>query len=405
MRVFIQTCWLLWLAPTSLLVGTVLSAQTTSQQSAPSLLQDATRMISAGKLNQAERELQSALRSTPGDYRALDLLGVVQVLEGKQAQAEALFVQVVKKQPDFAAGHAHLGLLYLQLGRPQDAVPELRKALLLDPDRTDAANALVHILQDQAQTAAQAGDWDNALALLTEARKYEPENADVQFEFGMVALRLSLEEDAIQAFQQTLKLRNHDALALYNLGRAFMELSKFDEARQQFAKYVEIRPEDPSGYCALGMTLAALERSDEARAQFELSIALAPTQTESYYRHGLLDLNSQDYAAATRDLRHVLDREPNNAVALTALGKVEFGQKHYAEAVPLLQQAISNADSLPEAHYYLGLTWARMGRKTESNEQLEIAARLEHEQSQRRRSVLRILEPGGPDKERSLSPK
>jgi tetratricopeptide (TPR) repeat protein len=93
----------------------------------------------------------------------------------------------VKKRPDFAAGHAHLGLLYLQLGRRQDAVLELRQTLLIDSDRTDAARALVHILQDQAQTAFESGDWDNALALLKEARKYGPDNADVQFEFGMVA--------------------------------------------------------------------------------------------------------------------------------------------------------------------------------------------------------------------------
>jgi tetratricopeptide (TPR) repeat protein len=384
-------------------MGTVLSAQTPGRQPVSSLMQDAAKEISTGKLDQAEKALESLLRSTPGDYRALDLLGVVRVLQHREIKGEELFSQVVKTKPDFAPGHAHLGLLYLQLGRTQDAVPELRQALLIDPDRTDAARALGHILQDQAETVSESRDWDDALALLKEARKYEPDNADVQFEFGMAALRLALQEDAIQAFQQTLKLRNNDALTLYNLGRAFMELSKFDDARQQFAHYVEIRPGDPSGHCALGMTLAALERSEEARAQFERSIALAPAQTESYYRLGLLDLNSRDYDAATQDLRHVLDHEPNDAAALTALGKVEFGQKHYSEAVSLLQQAISNADSLPEAHYYLGLTLARMGRKMESNEQLEIATRLEHEQNQSRRSVLRILEPGGADK--SLSPK
>jgi tetratricopeptide (TPR) repeat protein len=386
-------------------MGTVLWAQTPGRQPVSSLMQDAAKEISTGKLDQAEKALESLLRSTPGDYRALDLLGVVRVLQHQETKGEELFSQVVKTKPDFAPGHAHLGLLHLQLGRTQDAVFELRQALLIDPDRTDVARALGHILQDQAQTASASGDWDNALALLKEARKYGPDNADVQFEFGMAALKLALQEDAIEAFQQTLKLRNNDALTLYNLGRAFMELSKFDDARQQFAHYVEIRPDDPSGHCALGMTLAALERSEEARAQFERSIALAPAQTESYYRLGLLDLNSRDYDAATQDLRHVLDHEPNDAAALTALGKVEFGQKHYSEAVSLLQQAISSADSLPEAHYYLGLTLARMGRKMESNEQLEIATRLEHEQNQSRRSVLRILEPGGADKARSLSPK
>lgn len=179
-----------------------------------------------------------------------------------------------------------------------------------------------------------------------------------------------------------------------------MELSKFEEARQQFVQYVLVRPDDPSGYCALGMTLAALEHSQEAREQFERSIQLAPTQTESYYRLGLLDLESQDYGVASQNLRRVLDREPRNPAALTALGKVEFGQKHYPEAVSLLQQALAADHSLREAHYYLGLTFARLGRNQESSEQLEIAARLEQEESQHRRTHLRIAEPDSPADQR-----
>jgi tetratricopeptide (TPR) repeat protein len=280
------------------------------------------------------------------------------------------------------------------MGRPQEALPQLREAIRIDPSRSDAAGALVHILQDQSQTAVDAGDFGKALALLNEARGYAPDNADVQFGFGVLALRLSLQQDAIEAFQKTLQLRKNDPLAFYNLGRAFMGLSKFEDARQQFAEYVKIRPGDPSGYCALGMTLAALERSDEARAEFKRSIELAPTQTESYYRLGLLELQSGELEAASQHLRQVLDREPTHGPALAALGKVAFEQKHYTEAVLLLQQAIVTDSTMREAHYYLGLTFARLGRKPESEEQLEIATRLEHDEAEQRRIVWRISDPG-----------
>jgi tetratricopeptide (TPR) repeat protein len=257
-------------------------------------------------------------------------------------------------------------------------------------------DALVHILQDQSQAAVDTGDLEKALALLNEARGYAPDNADVQFGFGSLALRLSLQQDAMEAFQKTLQLRKNDPLALYNLGRAFMGLSKFEDARQQFAEYVRMRPDDPSGHCALGMTLAALERSQEARAEFERSLELAPAQTDSYYRLGLLELQSRELEAASRHLRQVLDREPTHVPALTALGKVAFEQKHYAEAIPLLQQALVSDNTMREAHYYLGLTFARMGRKPESEEQLEIATRLEHEEAERRRNVVRISGHGPP---------
>lgn len=280
--------------------------------------------------------------------------------------------------------------MYLQKGRADDAIPQLREALRIDSARTDALNALVQTLRSQSQSAATAGDSARSLALLREARNYAPDNPDVQVEFGSAALQMSLWEDAIAAFRQTLSLRQNDPIALYSLGRALLGEWKFEEARQQFARYVEVRPDDASGHCALGMTLAALENTKEAREQFERSIALAPEQTESYFRLGLLDLNAKALDEAATNFRHVLTSNPKHALALSGLGRVAFEQKRYADAIDLLQRAIASDDSLREAHYYLGLTFARVGRQEEANSQLEIATRLEHDEAQQRRTGLRI---------------
>ena len=346
--------------------------------------------MTEGKLTIAETDLQSALRTAPDDYRALDLLGVVRVLQHNDSEAEQLFLRAIQKKSDFVPARAHLGLLYLQQGQTVQAASQLRQAVRIDPSRRDASDALVHILQVQARAAVDTGDYAKALPLLTEAETYAPENLDLRFELGTVELQMSLLDDAIANFNRILKLRPNDSLALYNLGRAFMGLSRFEEARQQFAGYVEALPEDASGHCALGMTLAALERIPEARQQFERSIALAPEQTESYYRLGLIDLDAADLDHAAANFRQVLSRDSSHAGALAALGRVAFEQKRYPEAIDLLQRAVAAQDSLREAHYYLGLTFARLGRKQESEAQLQIATRLEHEEVQRGRTVLRI---------------
>jgi tetratricopeptide (TPR) repeat protein len=179
------------------------------------------------------------------------------------------------------------------------------------------------------------------------------------------------------------------------LGRAFLGEWKFEDARQQFARYVEARPDDASGHGALGMTLAALESTQEAREQFERSIVLAPEQTESYFRLGLIELNVKDLDEAATNFREVLTRDSKHAGALSALGRVAFEQKRYSDAIDLLQRAIASDDSLHEAHYYLGLTFVRLGRKEEADSQLQIATRLEHDEAQHRRTVLRIQDGEG----------
>jgi tetratricopeptide (TPR) repeat protein len=370
-------------------------AQVPKPHANESQLQNAARAMTAGKLGLAEKDLQLALRTVPEDYRALDLLGVVRVLQRRAPEAEQLFLRAIRQKTDFAPAHAHLGLLYVQNGDADDAIPQLREAVQMDPTRRDASDALARILQDNARAADESRDYPGALAWLAEAEKIAPENPEVQFELGTVELQMSLWEDAVGAFERVLKLRANDPLALYNLGRAFMGLSRFQEARQQFARYVEAHPDDAAGHCALGMTLAALEQVPEARQEFERSIDLAPEQTESYFRLGLLDLNAKALDEAAANFRQVLTRDPKHAGTLCGLGRVAFEQKHYDVAIDLLQQATASDESLREAHYYLGLTLVRAGRKEEADRQLQIATRLEHDEAQQRRVVLRIQDGQG----------
>ena len=377
----------------ALLVATPIAAQNPGLSNSDPMLQDAGRDLASGKLTKAEEELQWILARSPENARALDLLGILRAQQQRNSEAEELFEHSIKSGRDFASPHIDLGLLYVQMGESDKAVAQLEEGLRLAPERSDAANALASIFREQARNALGA-DLEKSLSLLLRARKVAPENPDVQFDLGMVELRMSLLPDAVDAFQQTLKLRDNDAPAIYGLGRAYLQWAKFTDARQQFEKYVTLRPNDASGHYGLGMSCAALQLAPEARTEFEKSIALAPVQTESYFRLGLLDLDAQDYASAEKNFQHVLDRDPHHAGALAAMGRVKLETKRYDEAADLLQQAIASDASLREAHYYLGLTYARLGRKEESDQQLQIATQLEKEATEKQRTVFKILNPG-----------
>jgi tetratricopeptide (TPR) repeat protein len=368
-------------------LSSLICATQVAKDSILSLLQDAAQAMTAGNLSRAETDLQSVLRSAPSDPRALDLLGVVRVLQHREPEAEKLFLRALQESSNFAPARAHLGLLYVQQGRIEEALPQLREAVRIDPARLDASDALVRILQDQANSATAAKDYPRALASLTEAAKYAPHNPDIPFALGTIHLQMSSWDDAVKAFQRTLELRPNDPVATYDLGRAFLGEWKYEDARQQFATYAALRPRDASGHCALGMTLAALELLADARKEFRQSIALDPAQTEAYFRLGLIDLDSKDLDEAATNLRQVLAHDPKHAGALSALGRVTFQQKRYPEAVDLLEQAIATDNSSHEAHYYLGLAFARMGRNKESDDQLRIATRLEHEEAEHRRTA------------------
>jgi tetratricopeptide (TPR) repeat protein len=360
------------------------------------LIKDAAEAMAAGNLPKAETELKTVLAESPNEYRALNLLGIVRAQQHREPEAEQLFKQAIEQKPDFVSAHVDLGLLLVQTMRQDDAVAEFKEALRLDPDRNDARSSLLEIWRAQAKDAVQSGNLEKALALLIQARKVAPQDADVGFEFGMVALRMSLLPDAVEAFQQVLTLRKDDPSALYGLGRAQIGLNKFQDARESFEHYVQLRPKDASGHYALGFALQALQQTAEARREFGKSVELQPVQTESYFQLGLMDLDDKNLESAGARFSRVLERDPKHAGALTGLGRVEFQRKEYEKAVDLLQRAIASNSSLREAHYYLGMSYARLGKKDDSEKELQAASQLEHEEVEKHRVVIKILDSSDP---------
>ena len=358
-----------------------------------SLIRDAAEALANGDLAKAEVELQTVLRTDPADYRALNFLGIVRAQQGRNHEAEDLFHQAIQRKPDFASAHVSLGMLYIQMNRPADAVAELQHALKLDPGRSDALAPLLNVLRSQARDAIKAGDPEKALALLIQARSAASKDPGVLFDFGMVALRMSLFPDAVQAFQDLLAERKDDPTALYALGRAQIGLSKFQEAYASFERYVQLRPTDASGFYALGVILTALQKNAEARVQFEQSVKLQPQQTEAYSKLGLLDLEDNQLDDAARQFEQVLKHNPSHAEALAGMGELEFRRKNYTVASDLLQRSIAGDSSLREAHYYLGLTYARLGRAADSSSELQKATELDREDLDRHRTIFRLLTP------------
>ena len=356
------------------------------------LLREAGQSILAGDLQTAEAKLQSVLATDPTEYHALNFLGVVRAQQHRETEAEALFQQVIAEKPEFAGVRVNLGLLYAQTKRDEDAASQFQEALRLDPSRSDARSALVSSLRTQARTSVEAGNLEKGLALLLRARKESPQDPDVIFEFGMTALQMSLLPDAIQAFQDALAIRKNDPNVLYALGRAQIGLAEFSQAKASFEQFLQVRPHDASGHYAMGLVQQSLQQTAEARLQFEKSVQLQPLQTESYFQLGLMDLEQKQLEDAATRFERVLKRDPKHAGALFGMGRIAFERRDYSNAVPLLRRAIDSDASLRQAHYYLGLAYARLGRKDDSDKELETASSLDSEEVEKHRMVLKILD-------------
>jgi len=95
----------------------------------------------AGRLAQAERLYREVLRENPDNPDALHLLGVVAMQVGKPEASVQLIADAIEAQPDIAAFHANLGRAWQALGQTEKACNALQLALELAPDARASSGA------------------------------------------------------------------------------------------------------------------------------------------------------------------------------------------------------------------------------------------------------------------------
>jgi tetratricopeptide (TPR) repeat protein len=72
--------------------------------------------------------------------------------------------------------------------------------------------------------------------------------------------------------------------------------------------------------------------------------------------------------------------------------ELQFNRKQYEFARTSLERAIALDPNFAKAHYHLSLTLARLGEKEAAAREAELAVKLEREQKEQRRVILRLLE-------------
>jgi len=371
----------------------IVTAQTLLQnQDRVMRIRAAGELILKGDVDRAGTELEHILQEDASEWRAMNLLGIVRVQQHRTEEAEQLFQDILRQNPQFVGAHVNLGRLYAETKRNDLAAEQFQQALAIEPGRKDAIGALTNIWRSEAASALHDNEKDKALSLLLKARQLNPGDPDIAYEFGMVALRMSLYLDAERAFREVLEVRKEDPNALYAQARANMGLGKFAEAAQIFQQYVLLKPADPSGHYGLGLALAATQKTDDARAEFKRSAALQPQQTEAYVQLGKLDLQQGEPEKAATLFTKALQRDANHQEALAGMGRVEFARKHFAAAGEFLKHALQTDPPSREAHYYLGLVYARLGQANESAEELAIATKLDRQELDQQRVLFRVVD-------------
>ena len=268
----------------------------------------------SGRFAEAEQIYRQVLKVEPDQFDALQLLGLLLHQKGESAAGAELVARAVSADPTNPAVCNNLGEIYRKLGRLVEAEAAFDMALASDPNFADAHYNVGILLHNQGQIVGARACYERALAIrpdfavahnrlglafaeernLAAARacfiralELTPERADVHLNLGNVQKDMGMLEEASASYRKAIALRPEFPEAINNLGSALRELGRLDEAIATFKSLVALRPEMVIAHSNLAAALNEKGDLEGCRAHCEQALLLDPESAEAHYNLGL----------------------------------------------------------------------------------------------------------------------
>jgi tetratricopeptide (TPR) repeat protein len=183
------------------------------------------RFLQAGDLRNADRELASALRLSPGFYPAEAAAGYVDLARKDPKSALDRFDRALAGDARSASALDGRGRALVALGREAEAVAAFDAAVAADPSLSDVrrqAEVMKFRLDERnlasARDLTRAGKFDEAARAYRDAIASSPDSPFLYRELGGVERQNGDMPAALESFRKALSLDPSDAASLAQIG-------------------------------------------------------------------------------------------------------------------------------------------------------------------------------------------
>jgi tetratricopeptide (TPR) repeat protein len=276
------------------------------------------------------------------------------------------YKKAISLQPSSDA-YNELGLAYMALKQYANGVAAFQQGIRLKPDDPTLRLNLGYVYIQMKQ-------YENAISSLREAIRLKPDYAFAINGLGLAYHGLEQYSEAVAAFQQAVRLAPNEAPYLSNLGRTYVEMGRKEEAIQVRQALQKL---DPGGAKKLDEMIALFPQDDDLLLDTGEVFTLedlkdAPLARRLFRRVIVLNKDPESVARAYRLIGDTYKEQQKNEKAAGA----------YQQAVAFYQKAIRLKPNSADAHFGLGSTYAKMGRKQEALQVHRTLQRMDRKQAQ-----------------------
>jgi Flp pilus assembly protein TadD len=179
---------------------------------------------------------EDVLAKSPNKSRPLCNLGVALSHVGRYNEAISLLTRAVSLKPDYVEAYNNLGAALIDAKRPDEAVTVLEKAISIKPDYPEAYYNLgrIYLLYHQ--------DGNTAIHLFMKAIMLKPTYVDAYVNLGATYNRMGRFNETVRLLEEVKGLIADRADCHFNLGVAYAALGNTSAARRELEMLVEFDP-------------------------------------------------------------------------------------------------------------------------------------------------------------------
>lgn len=323
-------------------------------------LQQAMRLLQAGRSDDAERMLANLMQQFPDDGDVLALLGLAFAQRNENQRADELLAKALSLNPGNLTARLNHAKVLTRLERWPDVATATTAILSQRPDHAEARRLRGQAFAELKRGAEALADLDtvvtdNIAALMMRAKlRYAADRAgDAVADYdrvialvpahwealnnrGIALEALQRYGDALSSYERALALNPANTSVLYNRAASLLTLQRHQEALPLFEHLIAIEPANVDNWTGHGAALASLLNLDEAITSFGKALALDPYSVRALTSRGTVLAAQGRAAEALADYRRALSLDPDNATAhanlafaLLADGNLDEGFAEY----------------------------------------------------------------------------
>ncbi|MFL6302631.1 MAG: tetratricopeptide repeat protein [Candidatus Sulfotelmatobacter sp.] len=306
--------------------------------------------------------------------------------------------KAVALEPQNVEARGNLGVLLYFRGDYAGAIPELRVAVKLKPElwklqgllglaeehtgdaqsgQADLEAAFPHLTEQKFKTEVgdalisgynAGGETEKAATIASQRLADQPTNAALLY--TSYRLYSELADKALL----TMALTNPDGALMHEMmGR---ELARHGDEAQAVVNYREalkLDPHLPGAHFELGELLynsSNTELQAQAEPEFQAALADNPTDEKTHLVLGEVAAKQGDTKTAYNEYVRALQLQPNDPDALVELGKIQMTMNENDKAQDAFARAVQADPSNTVARYRLSMLYRRQGKTADADQQM-----------------------------------